>query len=78
MLRVFEEFSYGKLGLRCVLRDSLCTMGGIEPADNGYVIVKGAGIPAISVIGYNRRVDWDELLARLKRVTEGNMKPVVK
>ncbi|MBK7665395.1 MAG: hypothetical protein IPJ21_17985 [Sterolibacteriaceae bacterium] len=78
VLRVFEEFSYGKLGLRCVLRDSLCTMGGIEPADNGYVIVKGAGIPAISVIGYNRRVDWDELLARLKRVTEGNMKPVVK
>lgn len=78
VLRVFKEFSYGKLGVTCVLRESVCTMGGVEPADNGYVMVKGAGIPAISVIGYNRRVDWDELLARLKRVTEGNMKPVVK
>ena len=78
VLRVFEEFSYGKLGISCVLRDGICEMGGVEAAPNGYVMVKGAGVPAISVIGYNRRVDWDELLARLKRVTEGNMKPVVK
>lgn len=78
VLRVFEEFSYGKLGLTCALRDSVCEMGGVEAAPNGYVMVKGAGVPAINVIGYNRRVDWEELLARLKRVTEGNMKPVVK
>lgn len=78
VLRVFEEFGYGKLGMTCRLRDSICEMDGVEPAPNGYVMVKGAGVPAISVIGYNRRVDWDELLARLKRVTEGNMKPVVK
>ena len=77
VLRVFEEFSYGKLGMSCVLRDSVCEMGGVEAAPNGYVMVKGAGVPAISVIGYNRRVDWEELVARLKRVTEGNMKPVV-
>ncbi len=78
VLRVFEEFSYGRLGMTCALRDGICEMGGVEPAPNGYVMVKGAGVPAISVIGYNRRVDWEELLARLKRVTEGNMKPVVK
>jgi hypothetical protein len=78
VLRVFEEFSYGKLGMSCRLRDGLCEMGGVEAAQSGYVMVKGAGIPSINVIGYNRRVDWDELLARLKRVTEGNMKPVVK
>lgn len=78
VLRVFEEFSYGKLGMSCRLRDGVCEMGGVEAAPSGYVMVKGAGIPSINVIGYNRRVDWDELLARLKRVTEGNMKPVVK
>lgn len=78
VLRVFEDFSYGKLGMTCALRDGICEMGGVEPAPNGYVMVKGAGVPAISVIGYNRRVDWEELLARLRRVTEGNMKPVVK
>lgn len=78
VLRVFEEFSYGRLGMSCRLRDGVCEMGGVEAAPSGYVMVKGAGIPSINVIGYNRRVDWDELLARLKRVTEGNMKPVVK
>lgn len=78
VLRVFEDFSYGKLGMTCVLRENVCEMGGIEAAPNGYVMVKGAGVPAINVIGYNRRVDWEELLARLKRVTESNMKPVVK
>jgi hypothetical protein len=29
-------------------------------------------------MGYNRRVDWDELLARVKRVTDSNTKPIVR
>jgi hypothetical protein len=29
------------------------------------------------VIGYNRRVNWDELIARLKRVTQENVRAVV-
>lgn len=78
VLRVFEEFSYGKLGMTCRLRGGVCEMGGVENAPNGYVLVKGAGVPSINVIGYNRRVDWDELLARLKRITETNTKPVIK
>lgn len=77
LLRVFEEFGYGKLGWTCVLRDGVCEMGGVEDAPQGYVLVKGAGIPAINVIGYNRRVDWDELLSRLKRITESNTGPVI-
>ena len=52
-------------------------MGGVEDAPQGYVLVKGGGIPAISVMGYNRQVSWDELLNRLKRVTQGNVKPVI-
>lgn len=78
VLRVFDEFSYGKLGMSCVLRNGICEMGGIADAPSGYVMVQGAGIPAINVIGYNRRVDWDELLQRLKRVTDANAKPVIK
>lgn len=78
VLRVFDEFSYGKLGMSCVLRNGVCEMGGIADAPSGYVMVQGAGIPAINVIGYNRRVDWDELLQRLKRITDANAKPVIK
>ena len=48
-------------------------MGGIENVPQGYVLVRGGGIPAITVLGYNRSVGWSELLARLRRVTQGNV-----
>ena len=78
-LRFFEEFSYSEIGWQCFLRNNVCRMDGIEPASilikfesEGYVIVKGGGIPAITVIGYNRNVGWQELINRLKRITQGN------
>ena len=77
-LRFFEQFNYGKMGLSCRLRNDVCEMGGIESTQHGYVIVKGSGIPAITVMGYNQSVGWSELLARIKRVTDGNSKAVVK
>ncbi len=75
-MRFFEEFSYSEIGWRCVLRNNVCRMGGIEPDDQtvewqGYTIVESGGIPAITVIGYNRNVSWHELINRLKRITEG-------
>lgn len=38
--------------------------------DGGYIIVEGGGIPAVTVIGYNPIVDWEQLLARLVRASE--------
>ncbi len=78
-LRFFEQFGYDRLGWSCKLQNGLCEMGGVEgmEAAQGYVIVKGGGIPAITVMGYNRQVSWQELLDRLKRVTQGNVKPIV-
>jgi len=76
-LRFFEQFNYGKMGLSCKLRNDVCEMGGIESTPHGYVIVKGSGIPSITVMGYNDTVGWSELLARIKRVTDGNSKAVV-
>ncbi len=72
-LRFFEQFGYSALGLSCKLELGVCQMGGIEDVPQGYVIVKGGGIPAINVLGYNRSVGWRELIERLKRVTEGNV-----
>ncbi len=76
-LRFFEQFGYDKLGWGCKLNNTVCEMSGVEDAPNGYVIVKGGGIPAITVMGYNRQVSWQELLERIKRVTQGNVKPIV-
>ncbi|MFZ3088856.1 MAG: hypothetical protein WA123_12415, partial [Methylotenera sp.] len=77
-LRFFKQFNYGKMGLSCRLRNDVCEMGGIESTPHGYIIVKGSGIPAITVMGYNETVGWSELLARIKRVTDKNSKAVIK
>ncbi|GBG12544.1 uncharacterized protein NMK_0075 [Novimethylophilus kurashikiensis] len=76
-LRFFKEFNYDRIGLSCRLRNGICAMDGVEPAKDGYIIVKGSGIPAITVMGYNHSVSWEELLGRLQRVTQGN-RPVIK
>lgn len=77
VMSVFDNFGYSRIELSCVLRNGVCLMDGAEPTVDGYYIVKGGGIPAINVMGYNHEVDWDELLTRLKRVTKGNRKAVV-
>ena len=76
-LRFFEQFGYDKLGWGCKLQNGVCEMSGVEDRPQGYVIVKGGGIPAITVMGYNRQVSWQELLDRIKRVTQGNVKAIV-
>ena len=69
-LGMFEEFPYEKLGVSCALRDGVCHMSGVEPAENGYYIVKSRFIPPrIDVVGYSDRVDWHTLIDRLKSVT---------
>lgn len=77
-LRFFEQFNYSKLGLSCQLRKDVCYMGGIESTAGGYIIVKGSGIPAITVMGYNQTVGWSELISRVKRITDSNTKAIVK
>ena len=76
-LRFFREFGYEKLGLSCKLERGVCTMGGIEDVPGAYVIIKGGGIPSLSVLGYNRAVDWNELVDRVQRVIQQNVRMIV-
>ncbi|WP_018861727.1 hypothetical protein [Thioalkalivibrio sp. ALJ3] len=72
-LRVFENFSYRRLGFRCELRGEVCTASGVaDRPDGGFVLVQGGGIPQIQVIGYNRRIDWPELIDRLATIQAGD------
>ncbi len=70
VLSLFSEFSYRRLGVSCRLRGDVCEMGGIAPAADGYYLVQGSGLPQINVIGYARRVDWEDLVARLVAATK--------
>lgn len=92
MLKVFQDFGYARLGLKCRLENNICHMGGVDPdgaassgagslgagsAGAGYTIVAGSGLPHITVIGFQREVDWPTLVSRLTAATEGNG-PVIK
>lgn len=69
-LGLFKTFRYDTLGLGCRLERGACTMTGVGPAEDGYYLVEGAGLPRIDVIGYHRKVDWNILVQRLQRVTQ--------
>ena len=81
-LRFFKEFNYEKIGLSCKLRQDVCEMGGVESINpestvDGYVIVKGKGIPSVNVNGYTQKVSLQDLLSRIKRITDTNTKVIV-
>lgn len=77
LLRAFSSFGYDRIGIKCRLADHVCLMDGIGSAGQGYTIVEGAGLPRITVVGFQRRVDWPVLVDRLKAATEGQT-PVVR
>lgn len=76
-LRVFDEFTYRKLGFGCDLEGEVCVATGVaDLPDGSFSLVQGGGLPRIDVIGHNRRVDWPELVRRLNAVREAQA-PVV-
>jgi len=71
VLKFFDEYSYDKLGIRCRLRGDVCEMSGVEPAPNGYYIVKGSGIPRIDIVGNQGRVRWSQLMSSISTADFG-------
>lgn len=70
-LKIFEDFGYDRIGIGCKLQDNVCQMSGLGSAGDGYIIVAGASLPRIQVVGFRRRVDWPTLVARLQAATAG-------
>ncbi len=78
ILRLFSSFSYKHIRLSCKLVGTVCTMGGVGPADGGgYTIVQGSGLPYIHIVGHQRRVDWPTLVRRLRAATTGQS-PIIR
>ena len=71
ILGVFEDFPYSKIGLSCRLVDSICYMDGVEKTADGYYIVKRGLLPPwLNIKGFNHKVDWQDLLERLKNISK--------
>jgi len=76
---LFEEFPYSKLGLSCRLHNNICYMGGVESSgeDQSYYLVKGRGLPRITIKGFQQQVDWPVFLNQLKQIIQGPGSPQI-
>jgi hypothetical protein len=64
-------FGYSRIGVGCVLRDGVCLLDGVAREGDGILLMQGSGMPSVSIIGYNRRIDWESLVARIREVIAG-------
>ena len=76
LLALFDDFGYRRIGISCRLVNGVCAMAGLQPRGSGFVIVEGAGLPRLDIVGYNRRVDWETLVERVSAVGSGDVSPV--
>ena len=70
-MRLFNNFSYRRLGLGCRLDNYVCEVSGVKEEGEGVLLLEGAGIPKVTVRAYNRRVDWPQMVANLVAVGGG-------
>ncbi|MFO1457177.1 MAG: hypothetical protein U1F18_13135 [Steroidobacteraceae bacterium] len=73
VFKMFDEYDYEKLGIRCRLANDVCQMSGVEPAGIGYYILKGSGVPRINIIGNSGRVNWPQLVSQLSNAGEAQI-----
>ena len=71
ILRMFNNFSYRRLGLGCRMQNNVCDVRGVSEDDVSVLIMEGAGVPKITIRAFNRRVDWPQMVAHLKAATGG-------
>ncbi|MFC5577615.1 hypothetical protein ACFPOA_06280 [Lysobacter niabensis] len=77
LIGLFDDFGYSRIGIACRLADDVCSMDGLGSAGRGFIIVEGSGLPRLTVVGFNRQVDWPTLVERLGAIGKGDVKPVV-
>ncbi len=87
LIGLFDDFGYSRIGISCRLANEVCAMNGLSSVaarpdaprseGQGFTIVQGSGLPRLTVVGYNRQVDWPTLVERLAAVSKGDVKPVI-
>ena len=75
-LRIFPSYSYGKLGLRCRLRNNIGELGGIKETDQGFYLLTRGGMlpPWVEVKAVGRSMPWNELIDGFKQISAGGIK----
>jgi hypothetical protein len=71
IMRLFNNFSYKRLGLGCRMQNNICEVRGVSEDNVSVLIMEGAGVPKITIRVFNRSVDWPQLLSQLVAASEG-------
>jgi hypothetical protein len=71
LMKLFNNFSYKRLGFGCRMQNNVCDVRGVSEDDVSVLIMEGAGVPKITIRAFNRTVDWPQLLAHLAAASEG-------
>lgn len=76
LLRYFDEYSYGELGLSCRLANGFCELGGVREYEGGhYLLTRGGLLPPWVEVKLNGSIiAWDALLQGFEQIAEGEVK----
>lgn len=75
LMRMFNSFSYRRLGLGCVLQNNVCQLRGLSDDPGSVLILEGAGVPKITIRAFNRSVDWPQMVSNLMALSgEGEVR----
>jgi len=69
--RGFGGFGYARIAIGATLQNGVCLLDGVSREGEGVVLMEGSGLPAVRIIGYNPRIDWEALVARIREVRAG-------
>ncbi len=71
VLKLFNNFSYKRLGLGCRLQNNICEVRGLDDDASSVLIMEGAGVPKIMIRAFNRQMDFPTLVAGLTAASQG-------
>lgn len=71
LMKLFNNFSYKRLGLGCTLQNNVCQVRGLDDDASSVLIMEGAGVPKVMIRAFNRQMDWPTLVGGLTAATEG-------
>jgi len=69
VMRMFNSFSYKRLGLGCRLQNNICHLRGLSDDEGSVLLLEGAGVPKITIRAYNRNIDWPQMVSNLLAVS---------
>jgi hypothetical protein len=69
LMRLFNSFSYRRLGLGCRLRNNVCHLRGLGEDEGSVVLLEGAGVPKITIRAFNRNIDWPQMVSNLVAIS---------